>query len=59
MILAIAILHEKNFKYKDSLEKYREALLIAEENKDMRYINNIHERIDSLEKQVEKYAEGK
>lgn len=59
VILAIAILHEKNFKYKDSLEKYREALLIAEENKDMRYINNIHERIDSLEKQVEKYAEGK
>lgn len=59
VILALAILREKKFQYKESLEKYREALLIAEENKDMRYINNIHERIDSLEKQVEKYAENK
>jgi len=59
VILALAILQEKKFRYKESLEKYREALLIAEENKDMRYINNIHERIDSLEKQVEKYSENK
>jgi tetratricopeptide (TPR) repeat protein len=59
VILAIAIIHEKNYKYRDSLDKYREALLIAEENKDMRYINNIHERIDMLEKKIEKYPEDK
>lgn len=59
VILAIAIIHEKIFKYRESLDKYREALLIAEENKDMRYINNIHERIDMLEKKIEKYPEDK
>lgn len=59
VILALAILHEKSFKYKEALEKYREALLIAEEKKDARYINNIHERVDSLEKKVEKFAENK
>lgn len=59
VILAIAIIHEKNYKYRDALDKYREALLIAEENKDMRYINNIHERIDMLEKKIEKHPEDK
>ncbi len=58
-ILAIALINEKNYKYKDALEKYREALLIAEEKKDARYINNIHEKIDMLEKKVEKFTEDK
>jgi|GEM_PF-5744157 len=58
-ILAIAILHEKAYQYKEALEKYREALIIAEEKKDGRYINNVHSKIDVLEKKVEKFAENK
>jgi len=59
IVLAIAILYENGFKYKEAVDKYREALLIAEEKKDNRYINNIQEKIEVLEKKVEKFSEKK
>ncbi len=59
IVLAIAILYENGFKYAEAVDKYREALLIAEEKKDNRYINNIQEKIEALEKKVEKFSDKK
>ncbi len=58
-VLALAILYENTFKYKESVEKYREAVLLANEKKDMRFANSIQNKIDVLEKKIEKYYNDK
>lgn len=55
-VLAIALLYENGFKYREALDKYREALLLLNEKKDTRFIGTIQEKIDALEKKIEKFS---
>lgn len=58
-VLALAILYENGFKYREALDKYREALIMTEERKDTRFMHNIQDKIESLEKKIERFNEDK
>jgi len=59
IVLALALLYENGFKYREAIEKYREALLLLNEKKDTRFLGTIQDKIDILEKKIEKYSQGK